>query len=179
MPPAPVAIDSRQHQQQLGQLTEWQISGKFGFKSPEQKQSASLSWHQNNDDYLLSLSTILGTSILSMQGKPDWVTLYADDHLYEGPSASELIWQITGWSLPVEQLPVWIKGQSITGDQVQLTEQGWIAQLTPACASCQGWLIRYDDYQALAKFWLPHKIQLLNQDKHIQVTIKVNSWTLK
>lgn len=175
--PTKVELDSAQHQSQLAALQHWQIKGKFGFKSPEQKQSASLSWLQNNADYQLSLNTILGTSILTMQGDPQWVTLNADDETYSGTNASELIWQITGWTLPVEQLPTWIKGQSLASDKVGLSEQGWISELQPGCLNCRGWLLHYADYQFVQNYWLPHKITLLNKNNQVEVIIKVNSWT--
>jgi outer membrane lipoprotein LolB len=178
-PPVKVDLNSQQHQSKLANLNHWQIRGKLGFKSPEKKQSASLFWEQNLNDYQLSLNSILGTSILSMQGNNTWATLKADDETYSGNSASELIWQITGWTLPVEQLPVWIKGKSLPRDKVVLADQGWITQLQPGCPSCEGWLLNYSDYSAINELWLPHKIVLIQQENQIQITIKVNSWIVK
>jgi outer membrane lipoprotein LolB len=175
-PPTKVELDSAQHQQKLAALQHWQIKGKFGFKSPEQKQSANLSWLQNSDDYQLSLSTILGTSILSLQGNPQWASLKADDETYNGASASELIWQMTGWTIPVEQLSTWIKGQSLKSDRVILSEQGWITELQPTCINCRGWILSFTDYQAVKNYWLPHKIKLTHIKNSVDVTIKINSW---
>lgn len=175
-PPAIVDLNSQQHQAALANLSHWQIRGKFGFKGPEKKQSASISWEQNLDAYQLSLNSILGTSILSMQGNEQGASLTADDETYTGTNASELIWQITGWNLPVEQLPVWIKGQSLPQDKVVLGEQGWITQLQPGCISCSGWLINFSDYAKITQLWLPHKIVLLHKANQVQITIKVNTW---
>jgi outer membrane lipoprotein LolB len=177
--PVKVELNSQQHQAKLTNLNHWQIRGKLGFKSTEKKQSANLSWEQNLNDYQLSLNSILGTSILSMQGNNTWATLKADDETYSGATASELIWQITGWNLPVEQLPVWIKGQSLPTDKVMLAEQGWLTQLQPSCTTCQGWLLNYSDYELVNQLWLPHKIVLVHQENQVQVTIKVNSWIVK
>ncbi|KXI30750.1 lipoprotein insertase outer membrane protein LolB [Paraglaciecola hydrolytica] len=179
LPPVSVDLNSQQHQSALAKLNNWQIRGKLGFKSPEKKQSASLSWEQKQDDYQLSLNSILGTSILSMQGNHSGATLIADDETHSGNNASELIWQITGWTLPVEQLPVWIKGQSLPNDKVVLAEQGWITQLQPTCENCEGWLINYAEYALNNQQWLPHKIVLLNQHNQLQVTIKINTWIVK
>jgi outer membrane lipoprotein LolB len=175
-PRTKIELDSAQHQQKLAALQHWQIKGKFGFRSPKQKQSANLSWLQNSDDYQLSLSTILGTSILSLQGNPQWASLKADDETYNGASASELIWQMTGWTIPVEQLPTWIKGQSLKSDKVILSEQGWIEELQPTCINCRGWTLRFTDYQAVGNYWLPHKIKLTHKKNSVDVTIKINSW---
>ena len=176
-PPEQVDLNSQQHQVALANLNHWQIRGRLGFKSPEQKpQSASLSWSQNLNEYQLSLNTILGTSILSMQGNEHGATLKADDETYTGANASELIWQITGWTLPIEQLPIWIKGKSLAGDKVVLAQQGWISQLQPSCSTCSGWILDYSAYAIVNQLWLPHKIVLRHNLKQIQVTIKVNTW---
>lgn len=174
-----VNINNKQHQLNLAALNHWQIIGKFGFKSPDKKpQSAYLSWQQNAKEYQFSLSSILGTSILSMNGSPELTTLKADGETYQDQNASELIWQITGWSLPVEHLPVWIKGQSLAADKVTLSEHGWINQLVPSCLNCLGWQINYSDYQLIEQSWLPHKIVMINPNKQIQVIIKVNTWSI-
>jgi len=175
-PPEQVDLNSQQHQAALANLSDWQIRGKFGFKGPEKKQSASISWEQNLEVYQLSLNSILGTSILSMQGDDKGASLTADDETYTGTNASELIWQITGWNIPVEHLPVWIKGQSLPRDKVILGEQGWITQLQPGCASCKGWVLNFSDYAKIKHLWLPHKIVLLHKTNQVQITIKVNTW---
>jgi outer membrane lipoprotein LolB len=177
--PKPTArVDAEQHQSELSQLTTWQIAGRFGFKGPEQKQSASLHWAQREQNYQLSLSTILGTAILSMQNDNGLITAKADDKNYTGTNASEVIWQMTGWTIPVDQLPIWIKGQYTANDQVVINEQGFVSQLVPNCVHCQGWLISYSNYQVVEKNWLPHKIVMTHTSRNVQVIIKVNTWTL-
>jgi outer membrane lipoprotein LolB len=187
--PGPTAkVNAEEHQARLSELTTWQIAGRFGFKGPEQKQSASLHWAQREQNYQLSLSTILGTAILSMQNENGFITAKADDKNYSGTNASEIIWQMTGWTIPVDQLPIWIKGQYTVNDRVIINEQGFVSQLQPGCAACQGWLITYTNYQAvedkrlpqpwLAQRWLPHKIVMTHSLRNVQVIIKVNTWTL-
>ena len=178
LPLTNVNLDGQQHQVALASLNNWQIRGKIGFKGPSKKQSASLSWEQHDTQYQLSLNSVLGTSILAMQGNDEEATIKADDQTYTGQNASELIWQITGWTLPVAQLPIWIKGQHLSTDTVKLVEQGWVTELKPRCDECSGWLIQYFDYAAVAQQWLPHKILLIHQNNQLQITIKVNSWII-
>ncbi|NCP65309.1 MAG: outer membrane lipoprotein LolB [Paraglaciecola sp.] len=177
-PKPTVRVDAEQHQAGLAELTTWQIAGRFGFKGPEQKQSASLHWAQQGQNYQLTLSTILGTAILSMQNDNGLITAKADDKNYTGINASELIWQMTGWTIPVDQLPIWIKGQYTVNDQVVMNEQGFVSQLAPTCLTCQGWLISYSNYQVVENKWLPHKIVMTHSSRNVQVIIKVNAWTL-
>lgn len=175
--PRQVKLDSRQHQTNLNNFSQWQINGRMAFKSPDDKFSANLFWQQIDQGYQLKLSSMFGTSLLSMLGDQQSVELKVDDELYQDTDASHLIWRITGWDIPVSHFPRWIKGQSRPEDQVIYSEQGWVSQLIPTCATCDGWQLSYSDYQQVDKLWLPHRIDLHHQALNKQIMIKVNKWT--
>ena len=178
-PPAPIVqLNPANHQISLKQQQNWQINGKIGFKGPEKKQSANLRWLQQQDHYQLNLTTVIGTSLLSLKGHSDTVTLVADDQVYQDTDASRLIWRVTGWQMPVEQLRFWIKGQHQKLDKVLLSEQGWVSQLTPNCKNCADWLITYDSYKLVDSTWLPHKVILKNQKNNSQLLVRIDEWTL-
>ena len=83
-PPRPiVSLNSPTHQLSLKQLDHWSIKGKLGFKSPEKKQSANFRWQQSPQQYQLNMTSIIGTSLVKMQGSDDGVTLIADDETYQ------------------------------------------------------------------------------------------------
>jgi outer membrane lipoprotein LolB len=178
-PPQPtVNLNSSAHQLSLEQQQHWMIKGKLGFKSPEKKQSAYLRWQQAPQKYKLNLTSIIGTSLLNMQGDVEGVTLITDDKTYQDSDPSHLIWRVTGWQIPVEKLRFWIKGQHQKNDQVLTSEQGWVSQLRPMCANCKNWLINYDNYKLVDDVWLPHKVVLHNDLNNSQLLIKVNQWDL-
>lgn len=178
-PPKPtVSLNSSAHQSSLAQLDHWLIKGKLGFKGPEKKQSANFRWQQTPQQYQLNLTSIIGTSLLNMQGNEDGVTLVADDETYQDPDPSHLIWRVTGWQIPVEKLRLWIKGQHEKNDRVLISEQGWISQLQPICDNCQSWLINYDNYKLVNNIWLPHKMVLHNSRNNSQLLIRINEWDL-
>lgn len=178
-PPKPIInLNSANHQLLLKQQQNWQLKGKIGFKSPDKKQSANLRWLQQQDRYQLNLTTIIGTSLLSLKGKRGAVELITDDQTYQDTDPSRLIWRVTGWQIPVEQLSLWIKGQHQNKDKVQLSQQGWVSQLSPNCKKCHDWVILYDNYELVETNWLPHKIVLKNPKTNSQLLIKVNEWTL-
>ncbi len=176
-PPPHAMLNSAQHQKQLMQLQNWHIKGRLGFSSKGKKQSASFSWQQNQQTYKLNLTSIIGTSILKMYGDKQQVTLEADDEVYEDTDASFLIWRITGWQIPVEQFPIWVKGQITEKAKFVTSEQGWVSQIQPNCDSCEDWLINYDNYQLVGDTWLPHKITFKNRSNNSQLLIRVNSWS--
>jgi outer membrane lipoprotein LolB len=178
-PPKPtVILNSAAHQLSLEQQGHWLIKGKLGFKSPEKKQSANFRWQQTQEQYRLNMTSIIGTSLLNMQGDDDGVTLVADDETYQDPDPSHLIWRVTGWQIPVEKLRFWIKGQHQYKDKVITSEQGWVSQLQPICNNCENWIINYDNYKLVDGIWLPHKVVLNNSLNNSQLLIRVNSWDL-
>lgn len=179
-PPQPtVSLNSSVHQLSLRQQDHWSVKGRFGFKSPDKKsESASFRWQQTQQQYQFNLISIIGTSLLKMQGDEDSVTLVADDQTYQDSDPSHLIWRVTGWQIPVEKLRIWIKGQHQKNDQVLTSEQGWVSQLQPNCNNCNNWLINYDNYKLVDGIWLPHKVVLHNSLNNSQLLIRVNEWDL-
>lgn len=173
-----IHLNSANHQLSLNQQHNWQINGKIGFKSPDKKQSAYLRWQQQQDHYQLNLTTIIGTSLLSLKGRNGEVELIADDQTYQDTDPARLIWRVTGWQLPVEQLRFWVKGQHQNKDKVLLSEQGWVSQLTPKCKNCQDWVILYEHYKLVETTWLPHKVVLKNHKNNSQLLIRINEWAL-
>jgi outer membrane lipoprotein LolB len=177
-PQPTVQLNSTVHQISLDQEEHWLIKGKIGFSSPEKKQSANFRWQQAQQQYQLNMTSIIGTSILKMQGDEQSVTLVTDDETYQDSDPGHLIWRVTGWQIPVEKLRFWIKGQHQKHDKVIISEQGWVTQLQPNCNNCQNWIINYDNYKLIDKIWLPHKVVLNDSLNNSQLLIRINQWDL-
>jgi outer membrane lipoprotein LolB len=177
--PLPGSINEAQHQLTLAQIQHWQVEGRIAFKSSDEKFSANLNWQQDAAHYDIKLSSFIGTSIMHMQGKPGEVLLQADDHSYQDSDASRLITSVTGWNIPVEQLPAWLKGQVNKHDRVIFSKEGLLQQLRPQCKKCDAWSITYSAYKQVDEIWLPHQIQLnnLNQANNL-IKIRINQWKL-
>ena len=177
-PQSTINLNSSTHQLSLKQQNHWLIKGKLGFKSPDKKQSANVRWQQKKQSYQLNMTSIIGTSLLSMKGDENGVILISDNKTYQDSDPSHLIWRVTGWQIPVEKLRFWIKGQHQKNDQVLTSEQGWVNQLKPICNNCQNWSINYDNYKLVDKIWLPHKVLLHNSLNNSQLLIRINKWDL-
>jgi outer membrane lipoprotein LolB len=177
-PQPTVQLNSTVHQISLDQEEHWLIKGKIGFSSPEKKQSANFRWQQAQQQYQLNMTSIIGTSILKMQGDEQSVTLVTDDETYQDSDPGHLIWRVTGWQIPVEKLRFWIKGQHQKHDKVIISEQGWVTQLQPNCNNCKNWIINYDNYKLIDKIWLPHKVVLNDSLNNSQLLIRINQWDL-
>lgn len=177
-PPKPQQeIDRDNHQAQLAQFTHWQIKGRLAFKSSEEKFSASLKWDQKDLVYKLNLTSMIGTSLMKMEGQPGFSKLIADDKEYTDRNASRLVKRVTGWNIPVERLSVWVKGQHQAKDQISFDEYGLITSMQPQCKGCQAWQLNYSKYAQVEGIWLPHQIELMNiEQPDNQIKIRIHTW---
>jgi outer membrane lipoprotein LolB len=177
--PLPTMLNVAQHQLSLQQLQHWQIKGRFAFISKKEKVSAYLNWHQSNQIIQLSLNSLLGTNLVTLNSQPGLSELIAEDKLYRDTEASRLVEQVTGWTIPVEQLIQWIKGQQTDQVVPHYSDNGTLASLTTRCQSCDVWNIRYNDYRKVGKYWLPHNVELDRQkSENIRLKIKISEWIL-
>lgn len=164
----------QQLQAQLAGLKTWQFSGRVAFKSPQEKMSANINWQQQQQNFNLKLTTFLGIGILEMQGQPGHVQLEVDDEHYQGHNAKQLLYDITGRILPVDLLPLWLKGQKTDNTNAQYTPQGWLKQLQQPG---HGWSISYTNYRKVQALWLPHSLLLKQHNQ--QIKIRINQWKIK
>lgn len=175
--PSETPINSQQHQQSLTQLTHWKIQGKIAIKTPDDKFSANLHWSQEQDLYHIRLTSLIGSTLLEMQGNNKFSKLTFDGKAFVDTDPERLLERITGWQLPVKEFPLLIKGLVPKGDfQSQLTRNGLPEQITQADISGGGWKIQYSSYQQVAQFWLPENVQLDKQPNNIK--IRISKWTL-
>lgn len=158
------------------QLLHWQISGKLGLRHPEKSGSANLLWTQRHDDIDIRLSGPLGSGSTRIQSHNGNYTLQSGNSLSEAADSPEaLMLSQVGWSLPVSELPYWIKGTpspnhpitALTRDQ-----QGHLQHLQQ-----QGWQIDYSRYHPANPIALPAKITLKRSD--IKATLIIGQWNLQ
>ncbi len=171
--------DWSSHEARVQKISHWQIIGKLGVRIPGDNGSANLRWQYDKRHYSLDLSGPFGQGRLLISGKPGRVTLQQPG---EAPlmadSAEALIYQTTGWTLPVMQLAYWVRGVPAPHQPVVRMEQdesGLLAQLEQA-----GWLIQYQDYQSvpsgISHLQLPGRITASYGD--VRLTLIIRQWQL-
>ena len=99
----------QQHQQRIAQLQDWKLSGKLGFRAPQQGGSAALKWTQEKDNYQLFLSGPFGVGNAKIVGDDKTAEMLYGDTLYRQPP-KQLAMQLTGLPLPVDALSWWARG---------------------------------------------------------------------
>ena len=164
-------VEKQQHQQQLSDLQQWQFKGRLAYSDKKQKHSASVLWQQQQDDFLLSLHSFIGTQILALQQTADGATLDIDDEIHRAANATRLLYQLTQWHVPVNDLSNWLKGKKNPHDDVTYSSSGWISALKH-----RQWHVEYNQYKPVDNYLLPHEIVIKGQGRTIK--LRINQWTL-
>ena len=151
---------------------QFNLQGKIGVRTPQQSGSAFFTWAQEQDDFDIELSGILGVGKTQISGKPGEVTLNsAKTGLISAETPEELLERATGWQAPITHLVKWVQAKPATPQaQLNKDESGRIAQIQE-----DGWQVdlSYADSAAL-----PNKLilkQALETGKENRITMVIQN----
>lgn len=120
---------------------DFNLQGKIGVKTPVQSGSAFFTWTQQQDEFNIELSGILGVGKTQISGKPGEVSLNsAKTGQIEAQTAEELLERATGWQAPITHLVDWVQAKPATPQAkinkddsnrpIQFLEDGWTVNLS-------------------------------------------------
>lgn len=120
---------------------QFNLQGKIGVKTPEQSGSAFFTWVQEQENFDLELTGILGVGKTQITGRPGEVTLNsAKTGLIQADTPEDLLLQATGWQAPITHLVQWVQARPATinssiktDDQqrpIQIIEDHWLVTLS-------------------------------------------------
>ena len=94
-------------------------------RTPQQSGSAFFTWVQQQQQFDIKLSGILGVGKTQISGQPGQVTLNsAKTGLIYAESPEELLERATGWQAPITHLIDWVQARPATVDaQIQKDSQ--------------------------------------------------------
>lgn len=110
---------------------QFQLNGKIGIRTPQQSGSAFFTWVQQDEQFELELTGILGVGKTQISGQPGQVTLNsAKTGLIQADSAEELLQRATGWQAPITHLVDWVQARpATTTAQLEKDESNRIQQI--------------------------------------------------
>ncbi|RZF52605.1 outer membrane lipoprotein LolB [Acinetobacter halotolerans] len=157
---------------QLQDENNFSLQGKIGVRTPQQSGSAFFTWVQQQEQFDIELTGILGVGKTQIQGKSGEVTLNsAKTGLITAASPEELLEKATGWQAPIMHLTHWVQAKPATlHAQVTKDENQRLKQLIE-----DGWTVdfSYNDAQML-----PNKLllkQALAEDKENRITMVIQN----
>lgn len=158
-------------QAQLLQLDHWNLRGRISLVMPGEAWQADLVWVQQQRQFDIKLIAPLGQGTLALQGDPNGAELRSSQspQPVRAPDPETLLYQQTGWRMPVDGLRFWVRGLPAPGGdpQLRLDDQGRLAALEQF-----GWHIEFVRYQDRNGTDLPDKIFLRKEDLSVRVLIR-------
>ena len=162
----------QEHQLKAQEIVNWHIKGKLGFKSSNQGGSASIDWLQREEQYQISMSGPLAAGRATIKGDKRIAHMQrGKQHYSDTPQGLAL--QLTGLSLPVNDLVWWAKGipsphQALINN-LNLTANGVATKFDQ-----NGWQLIFSRYQVTSQGNLPKKI--IGQRGQQSFTLVISSW---
>ncbi|WP_228729949.1 lipoprotein insertase outer membrane protein LolB [Shewanella avicenniae] len=158
---------------QVSQAKAWELKGKIAVKTPEQKFSTNLYWLHTPESEELRLTSMIGSTLMLLTSNNRSATLEVDGNTYQGANATELLQHLSGWQIPISQLPQWIVGLPGNATIIKTDAQGLPQKLQDA-RQLPPWQIDYKSWQTLQSNQLPRLLTL--ERGELSLKIQLNEW---
>jgi outer membrane lipoprotein LolB len=168
-----------QRNQALLALKKWKISGKIAFIQGKKRQSASLYWQydKNQQQQKLNLTTFLGINVFQLVSDRGLHTVEVDGDTFEDTDLQNLVFSLTGMSLPADALVFWLKGLAYQpNDIINYDQQSHLPINLTSQYNNDTWQVNYDHYQIINDYRLATKLTLKKNNLIIKIAIK--KWQL-
>ena len=161
-------------QAQLLPLTTWKLAGRVAVRSAQEGGQVSMRWERNPQGQNIDLSGPLGRGLIRLQQDENGARLQdSNQRVHIAPNAEALLFNTTGWRIPLEGLHYWIRGLPAPGAPArqELDDQGRLAILWQS-----GWEIRFLAYTRFGIHDLPSRLTLILPQEAVSATTNlVNS----
>lgn len=165
----PEAAWSR-HRAAVGQVNDWRLNGSLAVEAHGDGGQAQVDWRQRNGAFDIRLRGPLGSGAVRLSGDDGGATLALDNgERHQDANASWLLYQQTGWWIPVEALRWWALGLPAPDApaRVDLDDQGRLARLVQ-----NGWTIRFDRYVAERGVEVPGRLVASAEDAEVRLVVR-------
>lgn len=129
---------AQQHLVSLQHIKQWSTEGKIKLKVNQSAHSAAFNWKQFNNNYSIHFFGPFGLGSTWLRRTSKGVTLESPNKpIQHAANPEELLFDQTGWQVPISNLQYWIKGQpapaipvenavlDTSGAYLSFEQQGW------------------------------------------------------
>ncbi|MDX1734166.1 MAG: lipoprotein insertase outer membrane protein LolB [Halioglobus sp.] len=166
--------DWASHRDSLLELYAWTATGKVALRSRDSAESATIIWRQQATESWVRLSGPFGaaTTNLYSDGRSLTVQQGEEQRTVDISTPGQVLLN-TGWDLPLQAQPHWLRGQPDPDSEVQELgidpASGHLASLRQ-----QGWQVRYSQYRLNGDVTLPSRLVLEKDDT--RATLLIRRW---
>ncbi|NQY87786.1 MAG: outer membrane lipoprotein LolB [Colwellia sp.] len=168
----------------LTQIKQWHLRGKIAFieqykDHKSKRESATIAWRVNETEHTqeLNLTSYLGINVLHLTSEHNQHLIKVAGKEYRANNLAQLIYSLTGLTLPTKALTFWLKGLAYQStDQVKLSP---ITQLPVSLTSFFDkvkWQVDYGKYQVFDG--VPMATQFTIKKEGLLIKIAIKKWSL-
>ena len=173
--PATIPLSSNLREQQLLAMQQFTLQASVGIKTPADSISGNLRWQQqDNAQYQARLSNGLGISLFELTDSALGSTISIKGETYHAADTSTLLLQLSGWSMPLHDMPLWLRGlPGSKGRNIRRDEFDRVTAFELTDSTGIVWQLQYQRFfpDSLA---LPQRVLLKSSDSQIKIVIR--SW---
>lgn len=180
--PSPDVVEARRAALQA--IARWDLRGRVGVRLPDTGAQASLRWRHHRDGEELDLTGPFGGGHARLRYDASGAHLRdARGREYQGTDPEMLLYQTTGWHVPLGGLVYWMRGLPLpdVASAEELDDRGRLRMLKQL-----GWDIEFLTYSTVGEYELPSKVYLTRRfpanaaadNAHIEVRLVVSSWDI-
>ena len=167
-----IPLPAKERQQQLAGLTQFELTAALGVKAPGDSVSGSLNWVQQNEFYTADLNNFVGINIFKLQTTSEGALVQVSGETHQAASAAALLDYLSGWSLPIEEMPLWLKGMTgASSSDLRFDPMGRLVSFSLLDSQNRQWQVSYPKFFP-DRLSLPKQINLESSDTRIKLVIR-------
>ncbi len=156
------------------QAQSWEMKGKLAVRTPDDNLSSNIYWLHTEEKDELRLTTPIGTTVLTLVSQQGETLLDVDGKRYQHHDAQQLLNEVTGWSIPVDALPLWITGQVSPVDELLTSDEQQRPKRLVTPKYSPTWQVEFKSWQQQSGATIPRLLQL--QRGELRLKLQINQW---
>lgn len=149
----------------------WALSGRLAVSQAGDGGSGRIEWRQDGENFDIRLSAPVSRQSWRLVRENGWARLEGlDGGPLAGPDAQALLYEATGWLIPVDALADWVRGARAEGDaDLEFGPDG-----LPALLVQDGWTVEFRAWDTAAVPARP--VRVFASQGEARVRLQVDQW---
>lgn len=165
----PQLSDWESRQAHLTRVDEWEFRGRVAVKAGEEGFNGNLTWWQNGELFVASVSGPFGAGAVRIDGDDQYVRIVDHDgETLEMEDAERELYARYGWTIPVASLRYWALGvpDPAAPAETEIGEDGLLQRLEQ-----RDWVLTVDAYAEGGGQPMPRRMTATHPDTRVRLVI--------